>query len=248
MIKLERSYTPIKLSPSFIAINTADFKISGNNVWNIDWLKSALIDLSYNKCAYCECDITEESKYMEVEHFQDKHTYKDEVLKWDNLLPSCKRCNGHKGTHDVNSEPIVNPFVDNPRDYFYLKLYRLKPKVSNVKAETTISVLDLNNSIRIVKVRFELGEALQKTIDNAKERLYNFEENQTTLRRSKLISIVEDILFECQKDKVYSATCATVLHQDGDYIKIRQRMIVLGLWSSDLEKLHESSLELILAE
>lgn len=246
MIKLERCCPPAKLTPTFVAEKTSQFIATGNAVWNIDWLKSALLNLSFNKCAYCECDLTEESRYMEVEHFEDKNTYKEKVLNWNNLLPSCKRCNGNKHSHNVNEEPIVNPFIDNPATHFSLKLYRLKPRRNNSKAEMTIAVLDLNNSERIVKVRFDLGEAIQKTIETAKTKLKKFEENRHPISRTSLISTVDGVLLECQKDRIYSATCATVLHTNDDYLEIRQKMKDLSIWSDELEQLHNNSLELVL--
>lgn len=248
MIKLKRILTPIKLTPDFVTEKTTEFISNGTNVWNIEWLKSSLLDLSFKKCSYCECSLTVESNYMEVEHFEDKDTNKSKVLLWENLLPSCKRCNGHKSTHDVIIEPIVNPFVDEPANHFFLKLYRLKPRENDVKAQTTISVLDLNNSERVVEVRFKLGETIHKTIDRAKEKLESYEENRTAIRRTKLISTIEEILLECQSNKMYSATCATILHTDYDYSQIRQRMIELSLWNDGLDQLHENSLKLILVE
>ena len=49
---------------------------------------------------------------MFLKRFDD---YPDEVVDWDNLLPSCKRCNTTKGTHDVVTEPIINPFDIDPK-------------------------------------------------------------------------------------------------------------------------------------
>ncbi|EON74840.1 hypothetical protein ADIS_4703 [Lunatimonas lonarensis] len=46
----------------------------------MDWLKESLLELSYGKCAYCECDLKEEAKYMEVEHFEDKANNPNKVL------------------------------------------------------------------------------------------------------------------------------------------------------------------------
>lgn len=244
MIKIVRNFTPIKLTPEFVSLKTEEFETTGNNVWNIDWLKESLKELSFKKCAYCECDISEESKYMEVEHFEDKNRYKRKVLVWDNLLPSCKRCNGNKSTHDVIVEPIVNPFIHIPNDFIYLNCYRLQSK--NLIGRTTIDLLDLNNYDRLGLPRFKIGDGLKATINIALEKLEKFETKPSALNTTKLLSTIEGILFECQKDKEYSATCATVLHTDEDYIQLRQRMIDLRLWNDTLEKLHTNSLELIL--
>ena len=79
--------------------------------------------MSNQKCAYCEGRLDLKSDYMEVEHFRDKKDYPNDVLIWENLLPSCKHCNGNKSSHDVVSEPIINPFVDVPREHIFLKSY-----------------------------------------------------------------------------------------------------------------------------
>lgn len=244
MIKLERNITPIKLTPAFIASQTTEFIANKTNVWNIEWLKDCLLELSFGKCAYCECDLKEESKYMEVEHFEDKNNNPHKVLVWDNLLPSCKRCNGSKSTHDVLSEPIINPFVDIPANHLTFRLYRFKPKDN--KGKTTIDVVDLNNTERAVKKRFEIGEALEKAIEKSDERLELFEANPITRRRNKLKNTIEDILKECQPDSIYSATCATILHSNDTYLNIKARMIIHGIWSDEFERLHNRSQKLIL--
>jgi hypothetical protein len=244
MIKLERISTPVKLTPAFVATQTAEFIANETNVWNVDWLKESLLELSNGKCAYCECDLKEESKYMEVEHFEDKANNPNKVLDWDNLLPSCKRCNGSKSTHDVISEPIVNPFIDTPSTHLTLRLYRFKSK--DVKGKTTIDVVDLNHTERAVKKRFEVGEQLEKTIDKAVERLELYEANPITQRRNKLLSIVEDILLECQKESIYSATCSTILHSSDLYLDIRQKMQTHGIWTNEHETLHNESAKLVI--
>lgn len=244
MIKLERTSPPLKLTPVFVTTQTAEFIANETNVWNVDWLKESLLELSYGKCAYCECDLKEEAKYMEVEHFEDKANNPKKVLEWDNLLPSCKRCNGSKSTHDVISDPIVNPFIDTPSTHLTLRLYRFKSK--DIKGKNTIDVVDLNHTERAVKKRFEVGEQLEKAIEKAFERLELYEANTITQRRNKLLCIVEDILLECQKESTYSATCSTILHSSDVYSEIRQKMQTLGIWSKELETLHNDSAKLVI--
>lgn len=244
MIKLNRNITPALLNPGFVKTKTQEFKDTSNNVWNIDWLKESLLSLSHDKCAYCECDLKEESKYMEVEHFEDKDSYPDKVLDWDNLLPSCKRCNGSKSTHDVIAEPIINPFKDEPSTHIYFRLYRMKEK--DEKGRQTIDVVDLNHYERAVQKRFEVGEALEKLIDTARDRLELYVANTIIQRRNKLLNIVEDILKECQPNTIYSATCATVLHTNETYGEIKKRLKELDLWSDEFERLDNVSSAIIL--
>lgn len=49
MIKLIRKHTPIKLTPAFVVQKTNQYKVSKESVWNIDWLKGSLLDLSNGK-------------------------------------------------------------------------------------------------------------------------------------------------------------------------------------------------------
>ena len=128
MIKLTRNTAPDKLTEEFVKKGTEKYKNTKESVWNVDWLKEALLDMSNQKCAYCEGRLDLKSDYMEVEHFRDKKDYPNDVLIWENLLPSCKHCNGNKSSHDVVSEPIINPFVDVPREHIFLKSYLYKPK------------------------------------------------------------------------------------------------------------------------
>lgn len=234
MIKLNRKHTPIKLTPTFIKEKTAEYKAKKTNVWNIDWLKESLMDLSNNKCAYCECSLIKESNYMEVEHFEDKHQYPDNVMNWDNLLPSCKHCNGHKLTHDVRIEPIVNPFVDNPNEHLYFQYYRYKAK--DIKGENTISVLDLNDGERrLVDTRFEIGNALQELLDEQLIKLESYQKNPTVKKKNKLLGSVINIIRQCLPESEYSALCATVLHSCDEYQKLKTDMRNCGLWTQDLD-------------
>lgn len=243
MIKLERSCTPIKLTPDFVRKKTVEYKTKDTNVWNIDWLKADLLTLSKNKCAYCECFLTDESNYMEVEHFEDKKHNPDKVLIWENLLPSCKRCNGSKSVHDVISEPIINPFDVVPQNELFFRLYRFKGK-SKIGI-TTEGVLNINHPERAVKARFEIGEALEGLIDECLERLTLYLEKSITVRRNKLLNTMEGILNECQPQSDYSGTCATILHSSEEYKYLKAEMEKVGIWNDELQEMHKHSEEIV---
>lgn len=247
MIKLIRSFCPIRLTPDFVKVKTEEYKRTKKSVWNIEWLKDDLKKLSYGKCAYCECDLSKGSSYMEVEHFEDKHHNEDKVMQWDNLLPSCKHCNVHKSDHDVIAEPIVNPFVDNPKDHLYLQCYRYKPK--DEKGRTTIDVLQLNdNERKMVYTRFDLGNKLQELILSNIEKLKTYSQNASVINRNKLKNSVNAMLQLCQPESEFSATCATVLHSSVEYLELKTKMKHIGLWSQELERMDIKSSELCLFE
>jgi len=244
MIKLERTFTPLCLSPSEVIRLTGIFRANVDAVWNIGALKAALLETSFNKCAYCECNLKQESKYMEVDHFRDKDRYPDDVVKWSNLIPSCKRCNGAKHSHDVVAEPIIDPYQIDPRDHIAFKLYRFRSK--SLLGQVTLDVLDLNDFERAVNVRFQIGEEIQSFVLEATVKLERYRASASARNRNSLRSHMRGLLQECVRPASYAATSATVLHNEGEYLQLRQNMRGLQLWDDDLEALHLASASIAL--
>jgi uncharacterized protein (TIGR02646 family) len=178
MISLQRAEKPAFLTVEKIQELTDEFKKTGKSVWNIDHIKTPLLSSSHGKCAYCECPLTTESNYMEVEHFEDKKNNPDKVVLWENLLPSCKKCNGSKSTHNVLVEPIVDPYTDNPKEHLALRLYRMRGK-TDIGART-IDVTSLNNSSRLVFSRFQIGEKVSELVEMSQDRFRIYMEKKNT--------------------------------------------------------------------
>lgn len=244
MIKLQRAKHPEYLTPSKVQELTDEFKSNKVSVWNKDQIKNPLLESSYKKCAYCECTLATESNYMEVEHFEDKNSNPDKVVEWENLLPSCKRCNSNKGGHDVNKEPIINPYNDEPKNHLSFKLYRLQAKDN--KGKNTIDVLDLNNSDRTVNPRFQIGEKIHEIVRTAKERFSLYIKDKSTRNRNRVKGIIEKLLIEAQPQALYSATAATVLLNDNDFKDLVELMKKENLWSDSLESMYRCSETIIL--
>lgn len=234
LIRLQRHQKPVFLSPANALELTETFTKTGASVWNHPEIKISLMESSHAKCAFCECSLSSESNYMEVEHFKCKDLYKDLVVDWVNLLPACKRCNIAKGTHDVGADPIIDPYEIDPRDHLFFRLYQLKGK--DALGKSTVDVLDLNNSDRLVIKRFEVGQQTLISIEDACGRLEQFLSSRTTRRKNKLLSVVDVILDECQPNAVYAATTATVALNDEDFLRIISTLRDLSLWESYLEE------------
>lgn len=237
MIKLERSAKPVQLSPALQQQLTDTFKNTGKSVWNLDFLKKALLLFSNDKCSYCEANINEESKYLEVEHFHHKDAYKDEVLEWENLLPSCKKCNAQKGGHDTKKEPIINPTQVDPK--LHLKYWRYRIKGKDSLGKMTISVLDLNNTDRLVKKRYEIGNAIQNKLEALNELSEEYIEGKqtSTIRKNRIINGTKDLLREGLPTAIYSATSATIILTDIEYGELKNKLIQLGFWDNELTQL-----------
>lgn len=244
MIKLETAACPQYLTSSKISELTAEFKTSGKSVWNHDYIKEPLLLSSHGKCAYCECSLEIESNYMEVEHFEDKSNNPDKVVVWGNLLPSCKKCNGAKGTHDVVKEPIVNPYRDDPKEHLALRLYRLRG-ITEIGA-CTIQVANLNHSDRLVYSRYKIGEKVSELIETSWERWNSYHEKKDTRTRNKLIGGIEGLLNECAPRASYSATTATILLTDSKFLQLIDYMKTSSIWTADLEDKFQVALSLVL--
>lgn len=245
MIKFSRSAKPAQLTTQEVKKLTDIFKKKGERVWGKKYITDPLLRMSNSKCCYCECKIDEESKYLEVEHFKPKGLYPDLVVEWDNLLPSCKHCNGQKGEHDTIIDPIINPVIDDPRSHLIVKAYRVYPRNNSSLGKLTIRVVDLNNRKRLVDVRANIGhyihEELEKLLKINDDYLNAQPGNNKNNVKRDLINGIRKLLLECQPNSEYSATAATETLKDLNYKFVRQTMIAENIWAADLENLHSTA-------
>lgn len=237
MIKLNRPPKPAELTTELQVALTDEFKSTRKSVWNIDFIKKELLVFSNDKCCYCEANINEESKYLEVEHFHHKEAYKDEVLEWENLLPSCKKCNGTKNDHDTKLEPIIDPSKIDPKNH--LKYWRYRIKGSDDFGKLTVSVLKLNDQDRLVKKRFEIGNAIQEKLEQLNELADDYISGiqTSTRRKNRIVNGSKDLMREGLPSAIYSATSATVILTDTEYDTLKSKMMALGLWDVELSQL-----------
>lgn len=89
-------------------------------------IKAFLSEMFNGKCAFCESYI-ENVDYGDIEHFKPKAKFPYEAVIWENLLLSCKKCNGagQKGDEwPLESEGglLINPCEEDPNDFFRLSL------------------------------------------------------------------------------------------------------------------------------
>ena len=237
MIKLDRTPKPVELTEELQVALTDEFKSTGKSVWNIEFIKKGLLGFSNNKCCYCEANINEESKYLEVEHFHHKDTYKDEVLEWENLLPSCKKCNGTKNDHDTKLEPIIDPSKIDPKNH--IKYWRYRIKGSDDFGKLTVSVLKLNDQDRLVKKRFEIGNAIQEKLEQLNELTDDYISGvqTSTRRKNRIVNGTKDLMREGLPTAIYSATSATVILTDTEFETLKNKLTSLGFWDAELTQL-----------
>ncbi|MDB2438605.1 hypothetical protein N9W89_07790 [Hellea sp.] len=108
----------------------ASFKASDFNAYKDENKKvlSALLEISNNKCAYCESRIAGSSQ-VDIEHYRPKGKVEESqdhpgywwlAMKWENLLPSCMHCNQSRSfvqtTHGMTEEEYREALEKNQRE------------------------------------------------------------------------------------------------------------------------------------
>lgn len=248
MIKLNRPDKPSDLTTEVENQLVEEYKNTGKPVWRKDYITTSLLEMSHNKCCYCETILGVQARSMQVEHYHCKDLYPDEVVKWENLLPSCSQCNSNKSTLDTYETPIIDPTVDNPKDYLYLKCYMIKSKDNTIgsKGRSTVDQLELNHRDRLVTPRIKIASEMNYKLTDIHEKAIalNSREDGKLYNKSKIINTLVDILKMAQSDAEYSAFMATIILTDEDYIEIKNILNNKGLWTNELETLHNCAAEI----
>lgn len=111
--------------------------------YNHKEIKDALKKESYGKCMYCESVIGTVS-YPHIEHYYPKSVFPDKTFDWNNLGLCCQICNTNKKDYFDPAYPIVNPYQDNPEDYFVFLGSMVLQKPGEMRGENTATKLKLN--------------------------------------------------------------------------------------------------------
>ncbi len=241
MIQLTAMSKPTELTEELQEKLTELYKKTAESVWKQKFIERDLLKMSFGKCCYCECNVTKESKYMEIDHFYPKSLYDDEVVKWKNLLPSCKLCNGSKSNFDTKNNEFLHPIYDNPQEHLYFLGYRLRVKNNSLKAKNLLENIDLNNKQRLVDKRFEIGEAIEEELIKLLALTIDYENGKSkhTRRKNIIYNSLINLLQEGQATSDYSALAATVILQNPDYQEIKQLFIDTELWNEEFNNLEK---------
>lgn len=142
------------------------------------------------KCAYCECIITD-TYVGDVEHMLPKANHYTRTLDYENLTFACWKCNNHKGNKEFQTLNFLNPYMDEPGDYLRFFGLTLRPVPRNphmVRAKRTIDTMDLN----------------RQALLDSRERVHNLCESLEMNYHGTTYEAVRDMVKE-QIDKARSA-------------------------------------------
>jgi uncharacterized protein (TIGR02646 family) len=196
-------------------------------------IRKALSESSFDKCAFCECKPSE-SGNIEIEHFAPKSIYPDLTFEWDNLLPSCRKCNEAKSDFDTILEPIINPAIVDPETIFTYDFLRICP-IKNIPEEEiasrTINVCNLNNS-RLYSIRASLLKALTEYMDELKDWIDEIKEiekiedqviNQKKRNKiTKLRNSIEKVEQNLEASNCYAGYCRWFVSNNDTYLKAKK--------------------------
>ncbi|MFX1392915.1 MAG: HNH endonuclease [Promethearchaeota archaeon] len=188
-------------------------------------IQDVLFNSSFNKCSYCETRPS--GGFLEIEHYEPKDIYPERSLEWDNLLPSCSKCNRWKSTHDTRNEPIINPCIIDPEPYFKYEWHSIK--VSNnapdkTLAERTIKICNLNR-LELIKARMDIIFVLEDYEKKLKDAIDKFEKSESIrkeqLRMLNLIESLQIIKDRAESKEKYAGLCRYFLNTSEVYQNAR---------------------------
>jgi hypothetical protein len=222
----------------FVAQETARYISTGEVVWNIKELKEALLAFSDNKCAYCEIQLQVGPAYMEVEHFYAKSIHKSRVLDWDNLLPSCKRCNLAKGTWDVAvvGQDLIDPTVSSPKGHILFDT-AYRPVGITPEGINTVTEIHLDDIDRLGVPRFKFGERIKRKLEELEGDYNSLGTATTNRKRRATVRRIKNLLAKCRPTEPLSAVAATVVARSPEYTSLKASLTVNGEWDQELTDL-----------
>lgn len=237
MRKIELCKAPVELTPQTVQRLTDEFKTSGKVVWRKEYIKKALLEMTFYKCIYSEVSLGENSTCEEVEHFYPKSIYPDKVVEWGNLMPTCKICNAKKGDVDPNKVALINPYIDNPSDYIAFSGFICVAINRNAKGKNSILYYNLNNAhfTRPRKHQIEQNdEVLSRLAEELNEGLIAGNPTKRFLARLK------SVLQSAQPSEPYSVCTGTALLKSDVYKTIKKELTAKEMWSAELNHLEEN--------
>ena len=238
MIKLSRGACPSELTDDVRDELTKLYAANKNrDVWNSpkikEPLKRALLDMSHSKCSYCECTLNIESKDVTIDHFIPKSINAGKVVEWENLFPTCLRCNRKKNDSE---EVLINPCKEEPRKFLALcreNPFRLKGMDAEGVGKKTIKEIGLNDPIRVMGPRMEQWEDIHQRMEDICEDIND--EGYKDKYRNRLKVLME----KCTEDNAYSAIKASNMLEDSYYKAMKDIIVKNGKWTDGMSELEE---------
>ncbi|EPE2280236.1 HNH endonuclease [Vibrio cholerae] len=156
--------------------------------------KEALKKANFDKCMYCESKISH-IDFAHVEHFKPKakDKYPELEFEWTNLGYACPKCNNNKSDKFHEDFPYIDPYSEEPSEYFLAHGTWLFVKQGSERADLTIRDIELNRP-ELLEKRLEKVTEIQNAITAC------FRTRSKALRDKAL----QELTREAESDKEYS--------------------------------------------
>lgn len=110
-------------------------------------IKSALIQETHGKCAYCESKLRHIT-HGDIEHIIPKSKVPAKAYSWPNLTLACDVCNENKGDYlgddpAKSDETLIDPYVDEPAEHFLFLREIVTPRPNSLRAMATEAKIKL---------------------------------------------------------------------------------------------------------
>jgi uncharacterized protein (TIGR02646 family) len=238
MIKLHRPEEPKKLKANKERLKSLYSADKNSRVWSgKKYIKEPLYAMTSGKCAYCE----KKSENLEIEHYYCKKEHSDKVVEWDNLLLACRACNGTggKGEVDCDKEPIINPAEDDPQEHLIFSNLLFIDRNHSVKARNTIKLLNLNRTGPRKEEYSRIAADFYKQLDQFLIDVNDIQ-SKGEVEKSDFSRNFIALLQLAQRERQYSAVCATIMLQHPYYEELISKLNEIDLWTDEMAALNNN--------
>ena len=235
MIRLTLPAKPVELTPELEQDLIAEFRASGKAVWHETFIKTPLLEMTCEKCAYCE-QILGEARNITFDHYVHKDFAPERVVEWGNLLPCCQPCNSNKHTYNVLTEPFFSPIDTHIQTHLEFTSGGMFKGITS-QGKALIERLKLNQSNQKAPPRYRLIQAITQLLIECDELCEILEQENKSRERTKLRNKVGALLNMTSRKSPFSALAATTLLSDSRSTQAKVRLISLSDWSALFEQM-----------
>jgi hypothetical protein len=131
--------------------------------WRHDDIRHALLRDSRQKCMYCESRVADVG-FPNVEHVLPKSRFPEDAHRWSHLGLACVVCNVAKGDYWSSTEPVIDPYTEDPADYLVFHGDFVTAITGSVRGRVSRIKLDLQRPA-LVASRLARLEAVLKALE-----------------------------------------------------------------------------------
>lgn len=166
-------------------------------------IKETLREEASDKCIFCESKISHIFP-GETDHIIPVSKRIEYVVNWSNLGYVCKECNRFKSNYHDDNLPLLNPFVDDPKEHLLFFGPLVLAKTGKNRGQITADLLQLSRAA-LVERKKERIEKVKALLDRA----------QTVPEGEARDFLIAQAKQEANPDREFSATINAYLHAAG---------------------------------